>query len=111
MALVQLAGPSIAAGQSLSAALDCTAGRIVRIYTPAAWTGSNITFQLSFDGVTWADLVDRGGKEVSAAVKPNSVIILSDYAQQIAWIKIRSGTAAAPLVQAAQRDFKTTIEK
>lgn len=111
MALTQLAGPVIQAGASLSDGLDCTAGRIVRIYTPSAWTGSNITFQLSFDGVTWANLLNRSGAEIIAAVKPNSVIILTEYTQQVAHIKIRSGTAAEPVVQAARRDFKTTIEK
>jgi len=111
MALTQLAGPVIQAGASLSDGLDCTAGRIVRFFTPPAWTGSNVTFQLSFDGVTWANLVNRSGAEIVAAVKPNSVIILTEYAGQIAHIKIRSGTAAAPVVQAARRDFKTIIEK
>ena len=111
MALVQLPGPVIQAGQSLSDSLDCTTGKIVRIYTPAAWTGSNISFQLSFDGVVWANLVNRSGAEIIAAVKPNSVIILTEYTQQVAWLKIRSGTSAAPVVQTARRDFKTTIEK
>ena len=111
MALTQLAGPVIQAGASLSDGLDCTAGVITRIFTPPAWTGTNITFQLSFDGVTWANLVTRSGAEVVAAVKPNSVIILTEYSRQVAHLKIRSGTAAAPVVQAERRDFKTTIEK
>jgi hypothetical protein len=111
MALTQLNGPIIEAGQSLSAGLDCTQGKIVRIYTPAAWTAANITFQISFDNVTYRDLLERGGGEITAAVVPNSAIILQQANQQLAFIKIRSGTRAAPIVQTAQRIFLTTIEK
>jgi hypothetical protein len=111
MPLTQLAGPTIAAGESLSSGLDCTQGVPVRIYTPAGWTPANLTFQLSFDGITYRDLVDRGGAEVVAAVKPNAVIILQQSNQQLAWFKVRSGTSAAPVPQAAQRVFATTIQK
>ena len=109
--LVQLVGPTIAAGQSLSAGLDCTAGVISRIYAPPEWDTANITFQLSFDGITWANLVNRSGAEIAAALKPNSVVILTEYTRQMAWLKIRSGTSVAPVIQTAQRVFKTTLEK
>jgi hypothetical protein len=110
MPLTKLDGPVIDIGQSVSAPLNCTAGRIIRIHAPAAWTPANITFQLSFDGTTWSELVDRSGNPVTTAVVPGGVIVLQPQMQQLAWLRIRSGTQAVRVNQAAQRVFQTILD-
>jgi hypothetical protein len=47
MPLVVINGPTIAAGESLSDAVDLSAGGIVRLVTPDDWTSANITFEVS----------------------------------------------------------------
>ena len=42
--------------QSVSNALDCRAGKIVRIGMPNDWTAAPLTFQVSPDGVIYLDL-------------------------------------------------------
>src|SRR5262245_40482065 len=112
MPMTVLDGPVIQAGQSLSAALDVSAGQIMRIIMPPAWDGANLTFQSSPDGVTFYDLRGVNGQELTLAVVPGSVVALSsvtDYLKE--WhIKIRSGSAAAPVVQSAIRNFKTVMQ-
>ena len=41
---------------------------------PAAMTGSTITFDFSFDGTTWYDVVETDGTEVSYAVSAGNVV-------------------------------------
>lgn len=38
MPVTVINGPVIEAGQALSDAVDCSAGKVVRITTPAEWT-------------------------------------------------------------------------
>jgi hypothetical protein len=113
MALQVLHGPVIAAGQSLSDGLDCTAGSIVRFTMPAAWNGSRLTFQISSDGAGYNDLVDPQGREISFRVKPGSAVVVgafTDYLKAVAFLKMRSGTRRHPLAQTAQREFAVAIE-
>jgi len=113
MPLQVLNGPIIAAGQSLSAGLDCTAGEIVRLTMPAVWTGANLSFQISSDGAGYNDLVTIDGREIVIPVVPGSAVVvapLSDYLRAVAFLKVRSGTRAFPVIQAAQRDFAVAIE-
>ena len=109
--LVQLDGPVIAAGQSLSSALDCSAGVIQRIYAPRNWTPANITFQLSFDGTNWSELADRSGNTVTAAVVPSAVVVVAEPMRKLQFLKIRSGTKSQPINQAALASFKVVIEQ
>src|SRR3954464_9174665 len=69
MSLQVLNGPTIAAGESLSDALDCTAGPLVRITIPAEFTPANLTFQLSSDGVGYNDLYDVHGNEITIVAR------------------------------------------
>jgi hypothetical protein len=112
MPLTVLNGPTIAAGESLSNGVDCTAGTIVRLTMPAAWGGGNITFAISSDGVFFNDLFDHDGNEFTMRVTPGAAIPLAfdGLTRCMAHVKIRSGTRDHPIVQTAQRDFAIAIQ-
>lgn len=90
-------------GQSLSAPIDLANHVLSCIELPSAWTAAVITLQVSSDGVTYRDLWDENG-EVSFQAAANRSIRLSSWGWfAIRYVKIRSGTAAAPVAQAADR--------
>ena len=70
--------------QSLSNALDCRAGKIMRIGMPDDWTAAPLTFQVSPDGVNYLDLyhaqVTTGAfvpyEAIVLTVVPNSILSL-----------------------------------
>lgn len=96
----------IASGQSLSAACPLGALTVVGFSMPAAWTAAALTFQVSPDGgTTWQELYDGAGNEVTVqAAAGQFVIPLADPSylwRGINMVKVRSGTASAPVNQAA----------
>jgi len=106
-----LNGPTIAAGESLSDAIDCSAGHLVRITMPTDWTRAPITFQFSTDGVFFNEMYGLDGFAVTVpVVVPGSgVIIPHDVGHAIAFLKIRSGSEGAPVPQTKQRTFAVTL--
>jgi len=44
------------------------------IVFPAAMTGANVTFDFSFDGNTWVDVVETDNTEVTYVVSPGNVV-------------------------------------
>lgn len=102
-----LAAVSIAAATALSPAVDLAGQRLHRIALPAAWTAAAITFQSSFDGTTWNDLYDGNGEVTlaSANVAAGRAIVVDPAVfLGVRFLKVRSGTSASPVAQAAQRD-------
>ena len=113
MPLQVLNGPTIAQGESLSDALDCTAGAIIRLTMPPEWTPANLTFAISSDGNGYNDLVTFDGKEVTISVVPGSEVVvapLTDYLKAVAFLKVRSGTSKYPVVQREQRTFAVAVD-
>lgn len=99
---------SIASGAALTGAVDLGAQRLHRIVIPAAWTAAAISFQSSADGTTFADLYDVNGEVVLpvASVGASRAVIVDPAAfLGIRYLKLRSGTGASPVNQAAQRDL------
>ncbi|RZN10279.1 hypothetical protein CWO91_13890 [Bradyrhizobium genosp. SA-3] len=80
------------------------AGHVLsRIELPSAWTAATLTLQVSTDGVTYRDLWDESG-EVTYQAGANRAIHLSSFGWwTIRYLKIRSGTSAAPVNQGADR--------
>ena len=111
MTLQVLNGPTIAAGESLSDGIDCSAGQLVRITMPAEWDGAGITFQFSTDGVFYNPMFGLDGFEVQIknVVAGAGVIIPADIGRAIAHLKIRSGTRGNPVDQHEERVFAVTI--
>lgn len=95
----------IANGASLSAAVTPGPGRyLFALLMPAAWTPAVITFQGSQDGSTFGDVYDGEGTEKSIAVGASRFVYLDPaHFAGITTLKLRSGTAAAPVNQGAER--------
>jgi hypothetical protein len=108
MPIVIINGPIIAAGESLSAPLDCSAGKIIKITMPGNWTKAELTFQTSSDGVLYNDIFERDGQEVMCAVQPGTAII--GLPLIVGFIKFRSGTRARAVPQAELREFAVAID-
>ena len=94
----------IASGQSLSGSVALGNGGLLAIAMPAAWSAAGLTFQVSMDGSTWADLYDDGGNEVTATVAASRAVAMgaAPFAG-VPYVRIRSGTSGSPVNQAAER--------
>lgn len=108
MAIQVLNGPNIAPGESLSDALDCSGGRIIKITMPKLWTFADITFQTSSDGVGFNDIMRPDGREVMCTVFAGTAIIGMELVT--GFLKIRSGTRDRPILQEDIRTFAIAID-
>lgn len=101
---------TIASGASLSAAVHLAAGMLLGVILPAVWTAANLTLQASADGVTYADVYDKAGNEVTITAAASRCITLDpwDFAG-VRYLKIRSGTASVPVNQAADRSLTLLV--
>jgi hypothetical protein len=104
-------GPMIAAGESLSEAIDVSAGQMVRITCPPEWTEAPLTFEFSTDGMFFNEMfgIDGYAVKIDHVVPGAGVIIPSDIGRAIAHIKFRSGMHSQPVEQEAERWFAVTI--
>lgn len=102
---------TITAAGSLSAAIDLGVYRLVGITLPATFEPTTLSFQSSYDGTTWNNVYDSTGAEKTITVGVSRRVILSpaDF-YGVRWVKIRGGTAAAPVVVAADRVAKLIAE-
>lgn len=95
---------TIPEGGSVSDVVDLDGVHLVGIQMPATWDAANITFQASADGVTFADLYNQSGSEVTVDAAAGRFIALDPTLfAGIRFLKVRSGTAATPVNQAAAR--------
>lgn len=103
---------TIAAGQSLSAAVSCgQGGTLIRIYTPMGWDSNELlTFQVSPDGTAFYNLFYPSDREVVFTITPGAVIYSKDYDFSANnWIKLRSGLSTNPRPQSAARTFQLAL--
>lgn len=111
--LVLLQGPTIAAGEDLSNALDVTSGVVVALTVPPDWFSANLTFQLSADGNVFSDVVDHKATILQIPVRAGSMLVLTSEASQMlnaaGFLKIRSGSPDHPVVQPADVQFAVTV--
>lgn len=101
----------IANGASLSAAVDLSGVVIVRIVTPAAMTGVALTFAGSdVTAGTYTNVYDRFGSEYSvvSAASRRIVVPPADLLGNC-WLKVRSGTAAAPTAEGGARTITLLV--
>lgn len=101
---------TIANGTAITAAIDLLNGRLVGVQL-ASWTAANLTFQVSFDGTTFADLFDDGGNEVTVTTGGADRVLLFrsnlvDLFRGAQKIKVRSGTTGVPVNQGAERTLR-----
>ena len=106
---------SIAASESLSAAVDLDPGpkkglRLCGFEIPSTWTAANVTLQVSKDGTTWLDVFDRNGEvvftvDVATASNGNYVAVPPSIAAAFSFVKIRSGTGETPVAQSGAKEI------
>lgn len=95
----------IANGTSLSAAVNLANQRLYAIQMPAAWDAAALTFQGSYDGVTFANVYDVTNAELSYTVAAARFYVLPSTPLLIGlkFLKVRSGPSATPVNQTADR--------
>lgn len=79
---------------------------------PLVWTGANLSFQISTDGVDYNDLYHSHGREVVIPVVPGAAVVvtyLGDVLKAFAHLKMRSGTRRWPVPQEDRRQFAVAI--
>jgi len=100
----------IANGESLSDAIDLGSARLGGLYLGAGWTAADLTFQASFDGINFFDLYDASGAEVTVDADESRAIALdAALFRPFRRLKLRSGTAAAAVAQAAERTITLAL--
>ncbi len=103
----------IANGESLSAVvpLDVRGARqLVGLQMPAAWDAASLTFAVSFDGTTFVPLYWDGAEYTVAAAggAAASLGVSLEPSAFAGWpfVRVRSGVAATPVNQGAERTLK-----
>lgn len=98
---------TIPSGGALSNAVDLDGVKLLGIQMPAAWDAANLTFQVSADGNSFADFYNQSGSEVVINANANRYIALDPALfAGIRYLRIRSGTSAAPVNQTASRTLR-----
>jgi hypothetical protein len=102
----------IASGASLSGIIRCNDGLPAAIAMPSTWTTASLTFQGSADGVTFLDLYDSAGNEITVTAAASRLIVFhpADLCGLVA-LKVRSGTSGTPVNQAADRTLSVVLHK
>ena len=115
MPLTIINGPIIQAGESLSAGIDCSAGPIVKITMPGAWTidgptggPAALTFQTSSDGIMYNDVFQPDGTELSFSVQAGTGVL--GMRLTTGFVKFRSGSRARPVPQTELREFAVALD-
>lgn len=102
---------TISSGASLTGTINLSGLRLFSIAMPSSWTAANLTFQMSPDsGTTWVNLRDQSGNEVVAVADASCCVLLTPAQfASIQYLRIRSGTAATPVAQAADRSLQLVL--
>jgi hypothetical protein len=91
-------------GASLSNIINLGSNDLISIIMPSSWTAANITYQFSIDGVNFYDAYSTTAELSSTAAVASRIISINSANYDAGrYIKIRSGTSATPVNQAADR--------
>lgn len=104
---------TIVNGQSVSTVLDITDRVILALELPGTWTAANITLLASQTaGGTFLPVKNQDGTDlviVAAALQVNVISAL--LTQGLRYVKLRSGTAAVPVNQGADRVINVATQE
>lgn len=102
---------TISSGSSLTSTINLAGLRLFSIVMPSSWTAANLTFQMSPDGgTTWVNMRDQNGNEIVAVADVSYGIILNPTQfSSVQYLRIRSGTAASPVAQSADRSLQLIL--
>jgi hypothetical protein len=95
---------TITAGTSQSDILAVGGLQLLDLVVPAPWDAANITLLGSLDGITFFPIHDAAGAEVTLTAAAGRVVRFpAEFFVGVAFLRLRSGTTAAPVNQTAQR--------
>lgn len=111
---VDLLFATIPAGSALSDTVELLGGVIVGIIMPENWTAASLSF-LAWDGLrgVFVPVYDDAGNEVTLSVTAGRAIVNASVLEKLAPLQdivIRSGTAATPVNQAAERIITLSVK-
>ena len=99
----------------LSAEVDLEGYTLAAIQMPATWVAANITFQAATaSGGTFQDVYDDSDLEVTVVAVQGHCVTVDAAALKLGalrHIKLRSGTAAAPVNQTADRTLTLILKR
>lgn len=100
----------IAQDGNLSGVVDLVGRVLVAIQMPNAWTAANLTFQGGMTAAALNNVYNQNGVEVTVTADKDRYITIdpADLAS-VRYIKVRSGTAAVPVAQAAARTLTLVV--
>lgn len=102
---------TIADQASLSGAIATNGLTPVRLQVPAGIEGTAFTFQVSLDGVTYANFYDEFGVEVNYTMAASRTVDLPFATwKAVRWFKIRTGTAASASAQTGAAAILVQLE-
>lgn len=97
-------------GASVSGELKLKPDYLAAIQMPAAWTAALLTIEGSLDGANFFQCYDGAGEALSLTVDADRIIVLAPEATKgLVSVRLRSGTVAAPVNQAAARTLKVEV--
>lgn len=104
---------TIPSGQSLSTPLEINDNLLMALSAPSQWTTANITFQVSYDDSDYRDLYNDAGEEVVATIVAGKFQFITEpiVFSPFNYVKLRSGTSASPVNQAASRQVITLFKE
>lgn len=105
----QQATATILSAASLSDVVELRGRAVTGILMPAAWTAAGLTFSVSIDGTTYADLQTFEAEFVVAAAADQYIGLSPAQFLGFQFLKVRSGTAATPVAQGADRALIMTL--
>lgn len=96
---------TIGAGVALSGEIDISDRVICAVEIPAGYTGTAVSFaaaqRSTAEGGTYVPVIDKTGAEITLTVAASKVAVMDAYlTRAFRWIKLVSGTNAAPVTQA-----------
>jgi hypothetical protein len=105
---------TIGSGASISGEIDLGDKVFAGLIMPAEWTAAVITFLVAKEsGGTFYSLYNDAGTEISLTVAAGTAVGIADVALALApwrYVKLRSGTAASPVAQGADRVINLVLK-
>ena len=103
---------TIAAAASLSDAVDLETSTLMAVIMPAAWDAAGLTFEVSHNGTDWVDLYNEFGELLVTVADTDRYIHLTPAEWVgVRHVKVRSGTSAAAVAQAAERVITLVVKE
>lgn len=101
---------TIANGASVSGSVELGGDSIVGVAMPAAWTAAQLGVEASVDGTNFSPCYDAAGDELLIAAAASRYIVLApEMTKGLRYVRLRSGTVAAPVNQGAAREISLEL--